>query len=192
MINKMKGLILEGIAGTGKTTTLEILERLRGKKNISLFCENQTRQPLEQYTDITKVAHSDLFDSLIATARNIGKDYIFDRFHLTSLYVHHDLVWADFRGIEKDLIQLNAKICILTINKEDIRSRILDDYKTLGYEKLLLRYGRTKTEQIENYWTAQMRLMDLMRESVLPVLVINTSKTGPEKVAHEAMSFWSS
>lgn len=203
----ISGIILEGIAGTGKTTLLRAIlesDAWTNKSHMSsvILTEHQTLRVLEPKRENNSYSTSDsiqLLDKHISYLCNLKNNldstdwlqrdrtaqqlsFIFERFHLSHLYHYDQLEWRDVKYIDAMFKNLSAKIILLTINDEDIQERIIEDYKKAGWKDYLETLGNTDDEIISHFSQKQNKLLDLARLSTIPIEVINTSELKPDEV----------
>ncbi len=209
---KIKGLIIEWIAGTGKTTFLKNFLKSKqwiNKQNLSslVLSEHYTQRILEKKDKqswLLKQDNINLLNNILlqieSCAQNsvqlewLGNDhnflFILERFHLTHVYRYDHINWEDVTDIDRRLNNVNAQICLFVIEKDDIKPRIIDEYIKFWWWDYLKNYGNNEKDIIENYWNKQQLLLKTAQKSCIPIKIINTSKTLEDKAFQEILNFW--
>lgn len=203
----VSGIILEGIAGTGKTTLLRALlgnNAWSTKPHMSslVLTEHQTLRVLESRRDDNSYDKSDSIDLLsnhvsyiqylktnldntdwLQRDRNNQRvSFILERFHLSHVYHYEQLEWRDVEAVDNMLKNLEAKMFIFTIEENDIQERIIDDYKKAGWKDYLDTLGNTNDEIIAHFVQKQDELLDLVKLTAIPFEIINTSLLSQSEV----------
>lgn len=211
----ISGLIFEGIAGTGKTTTLTNLlasDSWNEKPFLSsqVLSEHHTMRVLEKLHETRSVKVSDstnLLNQHVTHIENIQKNleqtdwlerdrtnqkfaYIFERFHLSHAYLFDTVTWRNLVPIDQRLLSINARICLFTIHPDDIQERIIEDYKKADWQDYLKTLGSNDNEVKAHYIRKQDELVELASKSMLPVKIINSSRLSPTQVLNEVIQFW--
>ncbi|MEW6712230.1 MAG: hypothetical protein AB1403_20585, partial [Candidatus Riflebacteria bacterium] len=115
--------------------------------------------------------------------------FILERFHLTHAYHYQHLKWEDVEDCDRRLAGLNCRLCLLTIDKSAIESRIYNgrDPSWLNY---ISRFGSTRKEVVDHFMKQQDKLLKLAGKSCLEKLIIDTSGKTAEEIGRKAMDFW--
>lgn len=211
----VSGLILEGIAGTGKTTTLNSLLRSsfwNDKPFLSsqILSEHHTLRVLEKLNTTKKLKTADcvgLLDLHVRHIENIQGNlqqtdwlkrertnqkfaYIFERFHLSHLYHFDQISWRNVSSIDQRLLKLNAHLCLFIIHPDDIQERIIEDYEKAGWGDYLQSLGRNSSEIKAHFVRKQDELLVLASKSKLPTKIIDSSGVSKNQVLDEVITFW--
>ncbi len=213
--HNISGIILDGIAGTGKSTTLyKLLEsEFWAKKpfiSSHVLSEHHTLRVLEnKFLDKTlrKEDSIELLDSHVRyleqlklrlnntdwlerdrTAQKLP--FILERFHLTHAYHYDHVEWGDVEGIDNRLVGLNAKLLLFTIDPDDIQERIIEDYKKSGWQDYLKTLGSNDEEIKQHFIRKQGQIIELSKKTKLPVKIIESSRMSPTEVLNEVTNFW--
>lgn len=116
--------------------------------------------------------------------------FIFERFHFSHVY-HYDTVdWADVVDIDKRLLELGTKVCLFTIDPDDIQERIIEDYKKSGWQDYLKTLGSNDTEIKAHFVRQQDEILKLIDKTVLQVKIIETSKLTTNQIVQEVIKYW--
>ncbi len=211
----VSGLVFEGIAGTGKTTTLNSLlksSHWNNKPFISSYVlsEHHTLRVLEntfldktlKKTDSIELlefhtSHLEKLQSNLTQTNWLERDrvnqklpYIFERFHLTHVYHYDDVSWADVSSVDERLRELKARLVLFTIDEADIQERVIEDHKKAGWQDYLQTLGRNDEEIRQHFTEKQNQIRDLIDKTSLPVVEINTSKNNTESILDIIFDFW--
>lgn len=177
----MKQFILfEGIASSGKTTLERMLqERLDGSIIIS---EGQTLMPLIENKEPEK-AIEHLNGVLDGIEKQTEKVFIVDRFHLTHAF-RTGASLSSFSEIEQRIGEkYKSLVVLLKIDEEAISDRIKETVILRGSSWAKGKQG-SHEEKDAYYKNQQSTLVELAKQSSLPVIVVNaTDKDWPRCLA---------
>lgn len=215
MNTNLSGIILEGIPGTGKTTSLAHLlqaEAWQRKSCLSsiILTEHQTLRLLEEQREagtLTKADNLALLDSHVSYLEqcrqrldkttwlerersNQKLPFVFERFHLSHVYHYGYLSWDDVADIDARLAQLQATIFLFLIDPEDIQERIIEDYKKSGWGDYLQKLGNNNREIIDHFARKQEEIVKLAKLSQLPVEYVNSSKKNTSDILEQILDRW--
>lgn len=167
----MRLIILEGIAGSGKTT---VHKRLLAELASSVVIgEDVTLWPLIDNRDPGLAF--DFLESLLPTLREQRAEYVIvDRLHLTHAF-RTRITLEPFTAFERALQAIGKPLLVLlTVATEQIGPRLEE---TIRFRKDTWKKGASGTieERIAYYQDQQTRLMQLQSESCLETLTVNTT-----------------
>ena len=216
MINNwnISGLILEGISGTGKTAIFSEIVRttlFTEKPYLSsiILSEHQTQRILEKKfreQGLTREDNLSVLNTHVNYLESLNErldhmdwcnkkivdmriPYIFERFHLTHVYQYEHMKWKDVAEIDKRLVDLNGKLCLLLTDREKLAERLFNKPEPT-WHNYLKRFGSSEEEIVEHFYGQQDELLELAEKSNLPVIRIDTSKKGIKKTVSEIFSLW--
>ncbi len=175
----MRMIILEGIAGAGKTTVRHLLlSQLVSSVAIS---ENETLWPLIDNRD-PEIANRFLEALLPVFRRQSAENVIVDRLHLTHAFRTHTSL-EPFAHFEHALQAIaDPLLVLLTVDPEQIKQRLEE---TMLFRKDTWNKGAQGTieERVAYYQEQQTRLLQLRTESRLETLAINTTDKNWDRCA---------
>lgn len=201
----MRGVILEGIPGTGKSQIYRLLVGETAQKNLSLFAlsENCTERMLEPLRQASLAESLSILDRIIFVLEGYAqlpclnvsgknKFFLLERFHFSHcLDIAGMEYWNRYSGIEDKLKSFDAVVIVLTIAPEDIPERTLRQTRKVrpaSWSSYLNTLGKTDTEIAGYYRQQQEQLVALSRRSLLPCHFVDTTKQNwtetAEKISH--------
>jgi len=167
----MQIIIFEGIASSGKTTLEKLLfEKLPKAKIVN---ENITLMKLIDNQD-KDVALGHLKNLLLELRDEKVENLIIDRFHLTHAFRTRSTLKV-FSEIEDELLSIGGvHLILLTIDEAKVRERIEE---TMERRKDKWKKGAKGSieERVAYYTDQQKKLLDLVGETSLPALTIDTT-----------------
>ena len=205
------GLIIEGIPLTGKTTLINALERnplVADSSTTKLFYhEELTQRVLEKDYNrgfIDKTANIKLLEeitlhlvkqsSLLKRRSFTNKElpqflFVLERFHLTHTAYYSYMSWFDVAYIDHLLANLNTKLVVLTIERDEFRER-LKDRKNTGFIYYIRRYGQDLDTILDHYMRSQDRYLELASLSQLDTIILDSVSLSPKTVLQNTLDFW--
>ena len=208
----MNGLIIEGTAGTGKSTAIRALlasEAWRSKAFISsiVLSEHQTMRVLEAKERLGTLRvqdHIALLNDIVFMLERFNNalsamdwserkreghklPFLLERFHFSHVFHYSGMKWDDVQEIDQRLAALNTKVCILTIDPQVMRQRIIEDTRKNGWGSFLHRFGNNEAEIIQHFARQQETLLSLCQRTKLSCKVIDTSNTPILKIVEEML-----
>lgn len=203
-----RGLVLEGVPGTGKSTIIRAMRELPGFRRRSqlstlIIAEELTQRVLEpawNRGDLLPEHHRDhlmgilepmvRFDALLRSRGWSGSPdqhflFLLERFHLTHVTYYPHLSWDDVQEVDGLLHSLDARLLILTCEAPVLRERILGR-PSPAWRRYMSRYGETDDEIVEHYLQQQRALMEMSSRSRLSCKVMDVTHRGEREIAGEA------
>lgn len=164
-------IIFEGIASSGKTTLERMLhEKLEGSVIVS---EEQTLIPLIENKEPQKAVEY-LAAVLNEIEKQPAKAFIVDRFHLTHAFRTSASLFL-FDKIEKRISEKHRPLIVLLKMDEDLISdRIKKTIALRGVSWAMGKQGSLE-EKIVYYKNQQRALVELMKQSGLPTVAVDTT-----------------
>lgn len=178
-------VIFEGIASSGKTTLERVLnDRI---KDSILITEGKTLMPIFEEKD-SRVAADRLLSVLDEMDGEVADTVIIDRLHLTQAFRTRSPV-SCFQSIEQRLLATaHPFLVLLSIQEEAILARIkeTDVYRAGTWIK---KKQGTYEERTEYYKEQQSTLKREVKESLLPVLVLDTTDKDWDRCLDQILEF---
>ena len=210
----VRGLILEGVCGTGKSTVLRALlcaERylLRDSLSCLVLSEHQTQRVLERkeremglvpadnialletHVGYLEGLHQRLSDMpwCAAGRTNMRLTYVLERFHLTHVCHYPHIDWGHVEETDRRLAQLDGKLCLLTADEATLEQRVITG-RGEEWRRFLERHGQTPAEIVAHYAAQQDMLRELCARSALETQVVDTSASTIEDTRDAVLGFW--
>ncbi len=209
-----KGIIIEGIPGSGKTSTIRQIQRLpaflqREATTLLLLGEEITQRTLELRTQegsLSAEDHQQLLDELITPLEQKQERflkrgwsggesrfqflYLLERFHLTHATYYPYLQDWDYSAIEERLKKLSAKGCLFVMDPAVMRYRIIESRPYPAWRRYLARYGKNDEEIVEHYVRQQEAMLQRAHTSGLDWLILDTTEANWSIVASKVWKHW--
>ena len=195
----LRGLIIEGMSHSGKTSLLNAIKVLHGDKyerSLIVLGEHYSQVLHKQNGKLVRsnrIEHLEALKSrvkILSDLGNWGNDlgpasmqsrgifYIFERFHLNHLHAFEE---SDISDIENELSKCNARTVLLTISPSYIEQRLLSREKYLEKDEL--------HRKILEYEKGQDKFIEIAKESSLQTLIINTDNKNWTEYARDVLEF---
>lgn len=214
VLGAARGLLIEGIPGTGKTCTIRQIQRIpafsqRASTSLLMIGEEMTQRTLERRSlegSLSAKDHIELLDEILlpleqqqkrfaergwdGSQEQFGFTYLLERFHFTHVTNYGYMRDWDFSTIEERLNDLSGKGCLLVMDPEVMKQRIIDSRPFPAWRKYISRYGESDEKILAHYLEQQERMRELVQKSKLNWLVINTSEANWSVVATSVWKHW--
>jgi hypothetical protein len=174
----MNGLIIEGVTGTGKTSTIRALTSVT---TFELFDEDETfgdfmTEWIAAPQSATRYAQSrqhSILDAIATHRSDPTYRYLLERFHPSQYALGAN--WYD--EIDERCAKLHCKVVLLTLPTEDLRMRCLyrAEYGGRDWQDFIEFYG-SEPAALEAVQRSQQRRHDALTKSALPHLIIDTGE----------------
>ena len=176
-----KLIIFEGIASSGKTTLINLVQNeLKKKGTVRVISEEETLMPLIDNT-ATDIAATFLHDFLKKLSQYNEDTIIIDRFHFTHAFRTNSDI-SDFDFIEDTIARYTDHVILLTINDDVIKQRIDKAAQLRGGSWKKGKQG-TIEEKAEYYKNQQTKLVEMSHKSRLWVYMLDTKNMDWPKLA---------
>lgn len=180
----MTVIIFEGIATSGKSTLIKILQEntLVGRK-VTVFTEEQTHEPIMKDISDTNVP---FFKSLLTKVDEDSDVVIFDRLYLTQAF-RAKIDLATYADIEQSLSRYSAVTIFLKVDESAIAERVMKaaEHRQTSWGDYIRTKGRTVEEIAEYYIGQQRSQLQLLEQSRLPHHTLDTTNHEYDKLAEE-------
>lgn len=178
-------VIFEGVASSGKTTLERMLhDRL---EDSVLITEGRTLLPIFEEKD-PRVAAEHLLGVLAEVSDESAETVIIDRLHLTQFFRTRSPLSA-FQAIEDWLCErAQPFLILLSIQEEAIMDRIRETDAYRAGTWVMKKQG-TDEERADYYMDQQAMLKNRVKESRVPVLVLDTTGKDWERCIRQIMQF---
>ncbi len=189
MAEQIRGIIIEGLSCSGKTSLFKALKTqhslLNSSERNTIFLSESYSQNLNlvngkytalSYEENLHVLHERLtmLEALNGYANSMGMHsrrarglfYIFERFHLNFASCFDCIGNPEYTAVESRLLELNALTVLCYISDSKIEERLIHRASFIG---------DTITENtISEYKHRQARLIEIANTSHVPTLLLNT------------------
>lgn len=176
----MKVLIFEGIATSGKSTVITHLKNGLPRLQVLVAGESDTHEPImEERLD----KHIGFFKELIHRMSSTKPDVlIFDRLYLTQAFrAKCDI--SDYSEIE-ELLRKHSPITIfLKVDEDTIEDRVAKAAEHRGSD--YFKFRGTSKERAQYYIEQQRNQLNLLKQSIIPHQVFDTTRHNYEQVVEE-------
>lgn len=181
----MQILIFEGIATSGKTTVINKLAKsLPDLVKVRIFTEQFTHEPIIKKKE---GLHKDFFTKLITEAMSGNYDVVlFDRLYLTQAFRAKKSL-KEFLDIETMLFVNYVTTIFLLVDESGISKSISGaiKHRDTSWGEYVKTKGQTALGQADYYIDQQRRQLKLLKESMLPYKIYNTTNGNYEKIVED-------
>lgn len=191
----IRGVIIEGLSTTGKTSVFSAIKRLHsqttnGEKTMIAISEHYSQvlhshhgvlkrmdkeehiQLLNRHMDYLEQQYN-WIDSLGHTKSSNGIFFLLERFHLNhrAAFIHS----SEIEVLEKRLFGLNALCILLTLSQDAVEPRYIESRGEAWKSYVVGNYS-TLTEACRKFSEDQENLRMYAKQSLIPTLEINTDE----------------
>lgn len=203
MSEQIRGIVLEGLSCSGKTSLFNALKLQHGildnsERNTIFLSENYS-QNLNlvngKYEKLSKAENFMVLQDRISMLENLnnyansmgmhsrrarGLFYIFERFHINFAFCFGKGCDTGYKEVESRLKNLNAHTILCTISDHEIERRLKHRASITG--------GAVTQKEILEYKANQDILIKLAKSSVLPTIILNTDSMDWENLAKSVLN----
>ncbi len=174
----MKRLIIEGVAGTGKTTAIELLKKAVGFENSLIVTEEHTLGELFSEIQEGKIPSAHFIKRLENVIDKLNQDcdsIILERFHHS--YYALGIDWELLKPIDEILSRMNFKTVLLDLPKSQLEKRSLKrvERNDVGWETGFLELYGSPEAAINAFFESQQKRKDSLKLSRLKNCIVDTS-----------------
>jgi thymidylate kinase len=181
----MKILIFEGIATSGKSTVINLLQSLLNKElKVKVATEHETHIPIMKDTGRL---HADFYLKLINKLTLENPDLvIIDRLYLTQAFRAKSSL-KPYEKVEMALRPYNTLTIFLRVVPIAIADRIdkATQHRDQEWDSYLRTKGINRQEQAAYYSAQQSSQLELLKQSTLPYKIFDTTEHQYEGIAQE-------
>lgn len=185
----MRTIILEGIATSGKSTIIKLLE--------SAFPESQKVKIVPESETVMAIVDNTSREVALAYLRSVIEDayktpsdiVIFDRLYLTHIFRVNGTM-KDFASIE-DLLTPHGPITVyLEVDEAAISERVklASEHRDSSWKDYILTKGQSFSEIADYYINQQRNQKRLLSDSKIPFKICNTTSHDYESVVREILA----
>lgn len=190
----MVRLIIEGVAGTGKTSVISSLRKVPILKDALFISEEETLGELFselQDKSIPSNQHIRRLQSVLFRLNSVNVPIILERFHHSyfALGIHWDLL----QSIDEKLDHLNFKTALLNLDDSEYEHRSLKrkEREHEGWESGFQHLYGSAEGAVEAFKISQRLRHQSLNLSKLPSQVFNTTKMEWEQTANNILTWCS-
>ncbi|MFC1727770.1 hypothetical protein ACFL0Y_04570 [Patescibacteria group bacterium] len=206
-------LLVEGIAGIGKSTLIDLLIRKhiseaepRKIRSFLHLTQAHTYGPLapdEDNNSLTKKQNLDHLSKIVDMLQwyvnklrekddRVKFSCIVDSLHITHCFRPGILSWGDVVDIDQQLAKIGCKLAFIQVDPKTIWDRTIslrkDNQFITHYGK---KFGKTLEEIQEYFIDEQKKMVNLTQKSKMQIKIFPNDKE-PVQVIDELYSFWKS
>ena len=200
MSRSRRGLILEGVTGAGKSSTLAALlrcgERPPWLQAARLIAEDETlgelmaedlqdpsRSVAERTARLTRIL------ALVAAAPPEAPAFLLERFHLSYYALQPD--WAPYLAMDAALADQGFRQVLLTLPEAEIRRRSLHrvDRAEEAWAEGMIAYFGSEARALEALVISRTRRLECCAWTRLPTLILDTSAMDWDEPARRISAF---
>ena len=194
-----RSLILEGVTGAGKSSTLAALSRCASRppwlEAAHLIAEEETlgelmaedlqdpsRSVAERTARLTRIL-------ALVSAAPADAAFLLERFHLSYYALQPD--WAPYVAMDAALAALGFRQVLLTIPEAEIRRRSLHrvDRAEEAWAEGMIGYFGSEAQALDALLASRARRLECCAWTRLPTLILDTSTMEWDEVARQIAGF---
>jgi len=180
-------LILEGVTGAGKTSTIEALQKIA---SFALVAEESTFDDFVGEFSVDPDAASRHARSRMTVildqieAAGDSRHHVLERFHFSQIALGSEWKW--FRNVDDRCAALNCKVVVLALPGDQLASRSLyrAEYDGADWQHLILLQG-SEERALDALRQAQSARIDAIKQSRLAYRIVDASEKAWDRYALE-------
>ncbi|MCP4405159.1 MAG: hypothetical protein GY801_48635 [bacterium] len=199
----IRGVVIEGLSHTGKTSTLKAIKRVQahdeqGERSVLVLGEHYSQVLNTVHGELQRLTREehlqllrerlDMLEHLNDWAcwlgdgkrRSRGLFFVFERFHLNHRCAFPDASTVEIGLIERRLYELGATTVLLTISPDIVEERIQSRSPHLWKDHT----REALAQETETYIRGQARLVASAHQSSVPTIEMNTDDLNWDQYAH--------
>jgi thymidylate kinase len=184
-------LILEGVTGAGKSSTIKALQSIAAfnligeETTFDDFMNAFSRDP-DTASSLARGRLAAILDEVERADRS--RDYLLERFHYSQLALGSDWKW--YREIDARCAALEGKVVVLTVPDDLLASRALyrAEYDGADWQQFVPRFG-SEDKALGAIRAAQSARIAGVKQSALPFRLLDTSAQAWDRYASEIASY---
>jgi hypothetical protein len=180
-------LILEGVTGAGKTSTIKALQRIA---SFELVDEAATFDDfVSEFSADPEAASRHARDRMTVILDQIeaagdSRRHVLERFHFSQIALGSEWKW--YRNIDDRCAALNCRVVVLALPDDQLPSRSLYrvEYDGADWQHLILLHG-SEERALDALRRAQSARIDAIKQSCLPYRIVDASEKAWDRYAFE-------
>ncbi len=194
-----RGLILEGVTGAGKSSTLAALSRCASRP-----AWLETAHLIDEEETLGELMAEDLQDPSRSVAERTARltrilglvsaappeaAFLLERFHLSYYALQPD--WAPYVAMDAALAALGFRQVLLTIPEAEIRRRSLHrvDRAEEDWTPGMIAYFGSEAQALDALLVSRARRLECCAWTRLPTLILDTSTMEWDEIARQIAGF---
>lgn len=202
----IRGLVIEGLSTSGKTSLLSALKQAHTnapnvERTLIVISEHYSQvlhsyhgvlhsmkrgehiELLHRHVDYLEQLHN-WINSLGLTKTSNGIFYIPERFHLNHLHAFGSS--KEIRSLDQRLANLNAHCVLLTLSPQVVESRYIES-RGQDWNYLVMKEGLSVAHTCQKFLDDQDRLRQCASQSLVPTQEITTDDVDWDRYAQQVM-----
>ena len=202
----IRGLIIEGLSTSGKTSVFSALKRIQSQtpdieRTMIAVSEHYSQvlhgdhgvlrslkqeehiELLNRHVEYLESLHN-WIDSLGHTKTSNGVFYVLERFHLNHRHAFENGI--GIRKLERRLAKLNARCVLLTLSPEVVESRFIES-RGADWKSYVMKDGYSVDQTCLEFLNDQDRLRQCAEQSLIPTMEITTDDVDWDGYARKIM-----
>jgi hypothetical protein len=201
MSDTVRGLLIEGVSGAGKTKVLEAIQSHSGFRDLlqkgRIYYENETLGDILSDLKSRRMVPTLASERMDHVMHRLQRDsagghygYVIERFHLTYYALLPD--WDLYDEVDRQLFSLNCKVVVLLFEPERLNERSLErpDRRYEEWAQRIIGYFGSRQKALRAMAIYQERRNKALSLSKLPHMRIDTTAMNWPSHAEQIVRFW--